>query len=137
MRKLVIICLLSLFVISLSFCRKDINGPNNVIIDQQNNLVALTAVYNEKYSEMGAHIEKLVLLDYYNPTNYKVITDSSYGACSPKFSHDKSKIIFEDKLREFTDVGNRLFIYEVNDSNFQTFGETGEGQFGLYGVIPF
>jgi len=139
MKKLGIISLLSLTVISLSFCRKDVNGPNNVIIDQQKNLVALTAVYNERYSELGANIEKLVLLDYYNPTNYKVLTDTLFRPWWVKFSHDKSKIIFADahELHTAMDLGYQFFIYDVKDSTFQTFGEFEGGHFPLCGIIPF
>jgi len=139
MKKLGIIWLLSLTVISLSSCRKDINGPNNVIIDQQRNLVALTAVYNERYSEMGANIEKLVLVDYFNPTNYKVLTDSSFRPWWGKFTHDKSKIIFGDAhtLHTAEDLGYQFFIYDVKDSTFQTFGEFEGGHFPLCGIKPF
>ena len=67
MKKLLIIWLLTLTVIILSSCRKDINGPNNVINDQQNNWVAVTGyfvnngVHSTNYKKWGQVLKYYIL----------------------------------------------------------------------------
>jgi len=156
MKKLGIICLLSLLVISLSLCRKDVNGPEeeqeedeeifdpeipkpdeNVFNVPLKDLVALTAVFNET-DKVGNFVEKLVLLDYNDPANYKIVKllvdpddyfkyyrednpsvyeivtmDQTITAYAPKFSPDKTKILLGDQIRHAMDAGPHLFLYNI------------------------
>lgn len=131
MKKLLILCILSSFVMSISFCKKEIIAPIEEIPDPEiptpddggfnvppEDLVALTAVFNEK-DETGMYLEKLVLLDYNNPSNYMIVTDTTYQVIRPKFSPDKSKILFGDEFRIYHDVGPPQCIYYHQDRVIQ------------------
>ena len=128
MKKLLIICFFSLTVIILSFCKKDVNGPNNVIIDQQKNLVAVTGYFVKN----GVHSTNIVLVDFYNPKNYKIITDTTVIAVEPRFSNDKRKILFGDMIHYGYGSGPQFFLYNFEDELFQPLfiksrmGPTGE-----------
>ena len=126
----------------MSFCRKDVNNPNEGITGEEisktvitpdtdkngfkipfKDLVALTAVFNEKNKYDGRNIERLVLLDYNNPENYRVVNDTNFiQVVRPKFSPDKSKILFGDETLVIMDAGPPLFIYNLVDSSIYNFG---------------
>ena len=114
MKKPGIIFLLSLTFIILSSCKKDINGPNNVIIDQQKNLVAVTGYFVKN----GVHSTHIVLVDFYNPKNYKIITDTTMRAVEPRFSNDKRKILFGDMFHYGYDAGVGLVLYDLMNDTF-------------------
>ncbi|KPK90331.1 hypothetical protein AMJ80_08540 [bacterium SM23_31] len=128
MKKPGIIWLLTLTVISLSFCRKDINGPDNVIINQQKNWVAVTGYFLKN----SGHSTHIVLVDFYNPKNYKIITDTTMIAVEPRFSNDKQKILFGDMIHYGYGSGPQFFLYNFEDEVFQPLfiksrmGPTGE-----------
>jgi len=126
MKKLFIICFLSLTVISLSFCRKDVNGPIDeipdppaertidwVIQNRPQDLVAVVGVFPGNVQPGGGNVQKLVLFDYYNPQNYKIATDTTYRVVDPVFSRDKTKIIFGDIRKYIPDYGPRLVLYDL------------------------
>ncbi|KPK90179.1 hypothetical protein AMJ80_08775 [bacterium SM23_31] len=145
MKKLVILILFSYLIINFPVCGFITSPDYDWTIDdliQKNpqDLVVLVAVCSESYSEKGAYTNKLVLVlvlvDYYNPNNYKVIKNNSFWPSNLKFSHDKSKIIFCDETHYLADGGYQFFIYNVKDSTFRTFAR-GEGSPPLCGIRPF
>jgi len=134
MKKLGIIFLLSLIVLSLSFCRKDVNGPIDeipdppadrtidwVIQNRPEDLVAVVAVFPERYPAggIGGNFQQLALFDYYNPENYKFATDTTYRVTDPVFSNDKTKMIFGDMRRYIWDRGPGLVLYDIVQNTFE------------------
>ena len=77
-----------------------------VIQNRPQDLVVVAAVFTD-------NLRKLVLFDYYNPQNYKIVTDESFGAVYPVFSHDKKKIIFGDWNDWANEAGPALMLYDV------------------------
>lgn len=77
------------------------------------NLVAFTAVFDEKY-ENGRNFEKLVIADFNDPSSYKILTDTNIIASKPYFSRDKSKIIFGDISKLDHDPQFVLYEYLTN-----------------------
>jgi len=91
------------------------------IMSRPQDLIVVSAKFNEKYPRTGgSNIRKLILFDYYNLNNYKIITDSTYLPMMEKFSPDKSKIIFCDGRQYFMDGAGYMFvIYDFKSNTFQ------------------
>ena len=77
-----------------------------VIQNRPQDLVVVAAKFTD-------NSRKLVLFDYYNPQNYKIVTDDSFGAVYPVFSNDKKKIIFGDWNDWANEAGPALMLYDV------------------------
>ena len=58
-------------------------------------LVALTAVYAETDSN-GVYPQRIVLVDYANPSRYKVLTEG-HVSIQPRFSPDKTRLLYGDE----------------------------------------
>jgi len=115
MKKLFILCFLSITVISLLSCKKDINGPNNNGFNvHPENLVAVTGYFEKN----GVHSTHIVLVDFYNLKNYKIITDTTMRAVEPRFSNDKRKIVFGDYYHYAFDAGAGLVLYDLMNDTF-------------------
>ncbi|KPK90308.1 hypothetical protein AMJ80_08580 [bacterium SM23_31] len=134
MKKLLIIWFFSLIVISLSFCRKDVNGPGNEINNPKDegfnvphkDLVALKCVFTENYSG-------LLLLDYYDPSNYKIVKDPPACVRTPRFSANKDKIIFNTKPYA-PGAGYSFALYDVNKDTVKNIRRL--SGLNLYGERP-
>jgi len=98
-------------------------------------MVLLTAMFDELYPS-GAYYEKLVLVDYYNPSNYIILTDSTFRVTTPKFSRDKSKILFGDMLRYANDAGPQFVLYNISEGTTQLLYEPpiSGWEWELYGI---
>jgi len=93
-------------------------------------LVVVTADFNEQYYSKKGKSTELVLFDFYNPQNYKIITDSTtYLPCGPKISPDKSKIIF--CIPYSYDGGDAFVLYDLKNNTFQNLSE-----FQIAGLFP-
>ena len=91
-----------------------ITGPGSEFqLPPPENLVSMVAVFNERYTPNGAHVEKLVLVDFNNPSNYKIVTNSTMRPEVPKFSQDKTKILFTDLRRFANDEGPQFAVYDI------------------------
>ena len=77
-------------------------------------LVAMIAVFDNP-DENGVYPAKLVLADYYNPTDYKIVTDKPIRAIEPVFSRDKTRILFGDVNSGIEDAGPQLTLYDVEN----------------------
>ena len=129
MKKLLILCFFSLIVISLSFCRKDVNGISEpdqertidwVIQNRPQDLVAVTAMFlNEDENKPWKESSAIVFVDFYNTRNYKIITDSSMIAGYPRFSREKRKLIYGDVYNGLYDLGDEFVVYDIKDETFQ------------------
>ena len=84
-------------------------------------LVAMIAVFDNP-DENGVYPAKLVLADYYNPTDYKIVTDKPIRAIEPVFSRDKTRILFGDVNSGIEDAGPQLTLYDVENENIQLLG---------------
>ena len=62
-------------------------------------LVALTAVYAETDSN-GVYPQRIVLVDYANPSRYKVLTEG-HVSIQPRFSPDKTRLLYGDRTIGF------------------------------------
>lgn len=72
--------------------------------------IALTAVYDE-VRESGAPIQRIVLVNFYRPSSFKVLTpDSVTAAERPRISRDRKKIVFEHHI---TGLGSRPFVVQL------------------------
>jgi len=93
-------------------------------------LVVVVAGFNEQYYSKKGKMQELVLFDFYNPQNYKIITDSTgYIPDFPKLSPDKSKIIFCTPY--FKDGGAAFVLYDLKNKTFQQFSP-----FKIAGLLP-
>ncbi|KPK95540.1 hypothetical protein AMJ80_05005 [bacterium SM23_31] len=123
MKRLLTVLSLSLFTVVYSFCDNKLTAPDEEIPAPGyegskvplNDVVAVTVRFNPPYAG-GSTISKLVLLDYNNPTRYKIVGDLYMFAEYPRFSPDKSKILYVDRGK-----GSRhdpaFLLYDVqNDS---------------------
>ena len=66
----------------------------------QERLMAMTAVYAETDSG-GAPVQRIVLLDYDDPSNYKVVTENDHASVQPLLSPSKQQIVFQDRSTGF------------------------------------
>ena len=125
MKKLILLCLLlTIFLLELS-CSSILESVNDIDIIGTENMVAVIAVFDSQ-------IRRLVLFDYYDPTEYKFVTDAQSGPYLPKFSHNKLKLLYNDfALTKITDSGDPFVLYDVIDSTIQPIKD-GE----LYGIYP-
>ena len=63
-------------------------------------LMTMTAVYAETDSG-GAPVQRIILLDYDDPSNYNVVTENDHASVQPLFSPSKQQIVFQDRSTGF------------------------------------
>lgn len=73
--------------------------------DDSRDWVAMTAVIND--------FQQIVLVDFNNPSKYKLITDDENRNLAAKFSHDRKQLVYEAK-RLGTDHDNGLQLVDVS-----------------------
>lgn len=109
-----------LFLICFNFinCDKAVNPED----DQHStkNLVAFTAVFNDTYIS-GRNYQKLVIADFYDPTNYTILTDTNIVALEAFFSKDKSEIIFGDDSQP--SISPQLAPYNLSTNIYKFLGK--------------
>lgn len=86
-------CLVFGMTLLVSGC--DLFGQDDSFDVPPERLVALTAVYAETDTS-GAPIQRIVLLDYDDPSRYKVVTPNDHVSVQPWFSRDKTMLVFGD-----------------------------------------
>lgn len=151
MKKLLILCFLSLTVISLSFCRKDVNGitePSEpyqertidwLIHNRPQDFLAVIAEFPDDEIIPGKTSRKIVLIDYYNPKTYKIVSDTTYLPEFVVFSPDKKKIIFGDDNYYIGDGGPTLVLYDLEENTFLRLDDKYDPfppEFFLFGINP-
>ncbi|MFC1563866.1 hypothetical protein ACFL6G_02965 [candidate division KSB1 bacterium] len=98
-----------------------INGPNDLIINNVNNLVAFIAVFHDEDPVSSGVESHLVLSDFNNPANYKLVLNRNIVSGNPEFSRDKTKIV---------GGGSSLSIYDIRkDTVEQLYYRTDEDNF--------
>jgi hypothetical protein len=91
------------------------------ILYRPQDLVAVTAYFE------GEKVSKLVLVDFYNIKNYKIISDTTMFPRLPRFSRDKRKILFCDYRHHVYDYGTGLTLYDIVNETFQIlYDQSGE-----------
>ena len=124
MKKLAILILLSYIIVNFPVCGFMTSPDYDWTIDdliQRNpqDLVALVVDFGEKNGK-GQNFTRLVLLDFYNPKQYKIVTDGEYSPVyPPRFSRDKSKILFGDGLRYIAGAGPQFVLYDIKNETSQ------------------
>jgi Tol biopolymer transport system component len=102
------ICI-SIIIPVINSC-SNINDP---IEWDKKNLVAFSAIYNTDSGYEG----RIVIADYNNPTNYKIISPSGLEAIDPVFSYTKEKILFG--LDGIMAHGNQFAVYDINTGEME------------------
>ena len=98
-----------------------------VIKNKPEDLVAVTAIFlNEDESKPWKHSSAIVLLDFYDTRNYKIVTDSSMLAGRPRFSRDKRKLLYEDIYHGIYDMGDEFVVYDIKEDTIQHLSLWGE-----------
>jgi len=100
---------LSLIVLIIISC-SNINDP--IELDKEN-LVAFSAIFNTDSGYTG----RIVIVDYNNPTNYKIVTPSGLKAVGPVFSYTKEKILFG--LDGIMAHGYQFAVYDINTGEME------------------
>ncbi len=101
-------------------------------IDEMPGRVIMTAVY-DSLDTNGNFIEKLVICDYTDPSNFEILTDDSFRVSYPKYSPDKNRILFGDNNRYATEAGPLLVIYDIETRSCNLIEYNYSTGFGLYG----
>lgn len=86
---------------------------NDPIERDKENLIAFSAIYYTDNDYSG----RIVIMDYKNPTNYKIITHPGLKALEPIFSHNKEKILFG--LDGISEHGYQFAVYDINTSEME------------------
>jgi len=109
--------ILAVLIAGFFSCGK-INGPNDLIINDVNNLVAFIAHFLPEDPVSSDSESHLVLTDF---IDHKLVLDSNIASGNPKFSRDKTKIV---------GGGIRLSIYDIRkDTVEQLYYRNDEDEF--------
>ncbi len=101
-----------------------LTGPDSHPLDgvmktRPENIVTFTA-----RNEVGNKIlDRLIIADVENPKNSKILTGKEVAPYKPKFSPDKSKILFGDYTRKMWGVGPPLVIYDMASGSLTRLGD--------------
>jgi len=124
MKKIGILLVISSIIVSLPLCGLITGYDYNWTIDEliqkrPQNLVALVVDFGEK-NENGQSFSRLVLVDFYNPAQYKIVMGGEYAPLyTPRFSLDKSKILFGDAFHGAYDAGPQFVLYDIQNETSQ------------------
>ena len=108
MKRLIFIFALMIVLISIN-C-SSINQPDEW---DKENLVAFSAIFNTDSGYTG----RIVIADYNNPSNYKIVTPPELKAVEPVFSYTKEKILFG--LDGIMAHGYQFAVYDVNTGEME------------------
>jgi len=110
-----------------------------VIHNRPQDLLAVIAEFPDDEIIPGKTKRSIVLIDYYNPQTYKIVSDTTYLPEFVVFSPDKKKIIFGDDNYYIDDAGPTLVLYDLEENTFQRIDDKYDplpDVFFLPGIIP-
>jgi len=88
-----------------------------VIQNRPQDLLAVIAEFPDEMIPQKTN-RNIVLIDYYNPQTYKIVSDTIYRPDFVSFSPDKKKIIFGDSNYYIFDSGPTLVLYDLEENTF-------------------
>jgi len=88
-----------------------------VINNRPQDLLAVVAEFPDEMIPRKTN-RNIVLIDYYNPQTYKIVSDTTYRPIFISFSPDKKKIIFGDSNYYIMDLGPTLVLYDLEENTF-------------------
>jgi len=110
-----------------------------VIQNRPQDLLAVIAEFPDDEIIPGKTSRKIVLIDYYNPLVYKIVSDTTYRPFFISFSPDKKKIIFGDSNYYIADAGPTFVLYDLEENTFLRIDDKYDPlppEFFLPGIIP-
>lgn len=104
----------------------DLFGSNENFDVPPERLVVLTAVYDETIpGSDGAPVQRIVLVDFEDPSNYKVVTRSDDAYVQARFSPGKARLLFRDETVQFEDAGEPFIVYDLERNDLQPIFSSG------------
>jgi len=110
-----------------------------VIHNRPQDLLAVIAEFPDDEIIPGKTKRSIVLIDYYNPQTYKIVSDTTYLPEFVVFSPDKKKIIFGDDNYYISDAGPTLVLYDLEENTFLRIDDKSDplpDEFFLPGIDP-